>query len=488
MKFGELRKSTFEGITHVEDLAVDQFIDALRNFEDYEISEKVDGANIQFGIDDYGFYTTREDKGGQRVYNADDYPINFSTTFQRSAHLALEQKASVMREAGMRSGDRIEVEVLFGTLPNAVPYSSEENEIILLRVVEGDVDIAHLHKALDGDIVTVRVNAPYTVDGKTIKTAPETHRWSFSRTPTWDSESMIDDEIKDRIHAELDKLEAYLKQPSGVWKFSNAEVLALPLNRRPDSVEPQNWRSVKEQLKTKREEIQHEMIGGESKDGYKLRIKEILLNRLVRQIKSEFGPEVEDGGWIEGVVFRHKKTGDQFKVVDKDLFTTAKDFIWQVRNDLREKPRSVNTVESFLGKLLGSLSSAIGHPELGTTQAKRHLRKQGDSREEILDNLADGTNFPELQQYWVSVINQYETKLENLLSEYNDTKADLSIELDVGDSKRKFGYTDEVDKKTLQAFASLFGELENMKKGAKSADSTQDLIKLLVGRQLGEIS
>jgi hypothetical protein len=108
-------------ITHIEDLPPIEFVSLVKKLEEYEITEKVDGAQILFGIDEKGFYTSRETKGGIRMYEASDYPIGFSNTHMRSVHLLLKRVLPSLKEAGMRKGDQVEAEVLFGELPNVVP-------------------------------------------------------------------------------------------------------------------------------------------------------------------------------------------------------------------------------------------------------------------------------------------------------------------------------------------------------------------------------
>jgi hypothetical protein len=176
-----------------------------------------------------------------------------------------------------------------------------------------------------------------------------------------------------------------------------------------------------------------------------------------------------------------------FKVVDKDMFLTVKNFIWQVRSELAERPRSVNTLESFLGKLLVGLATSTGHPELGTMQAKRYLKKFGDTPEEIVQEITDGMDFSSLKGYWTNYINQQEKKLSLELDKYKDEKGDKKVTVDFGGKKREFHYDDEVDKRTMQVFASVYKQLEAFKLGIKRARSSEDLLKLLVGRQLSEI-
>ena len=132
-----------EGITHIEDLGVQEFLDALYNFEKFEISEKIDGSNLQFGYDEQGFYTSRETKGdAERLRSESEYEKEYNTTFQRSAHLALEKAIpSLLKSGHLKQGDAVEVEVLYGVLPNAVPYNEGINRIIFLRPTNGNPNL-----------------------------------------------------------------------------------------------------------------------------------------------------------------------------------------------------------------------------------------------------------------------------------------------------------------------------------------------------------
>ncbi|HEY6438369.1 MAG TPA: hypothetical protein VIY47_17415, partial [Ignavibacteriaceae bacterium] len=171
------------GISHIEDLPVTEFIKTLNSLHEFEITEKVDGAQILFGIDDYGFYTSRESKGGERIYNERDYSVTFSSTYKRSAHKLLEQVLPILREAGLRNGDQVEAEVVFVELPNVVPYSKDTNYLIFLSTTEGTVNIDHLKQKLDGRSVSVSLISPVTSDGKTISLQEEINEWKFSRAP-----------------------------------------------------------------------------------------------------------------------------------------------------------------------------------------------------------------------------------------------------------------------------------------------------------------
>jgi hypothetical protein len=171
------------GISHIEDIPVGEIIEILTNLSNFELTEKVDGAQILFGIDEHGFYTSRETKGGTRIYNEADYGISFSSTYMRSSHKLLEQMLPVLKGAGLRPGDQVEAEVLYGQVPNVVPYSADTNYLIFLRTTEGAVNIDRLKQKLDGQAVSVTLESPYTDDGKSITLKEMTNVWKFARVP-----------------------------------------------------------------------------------------------------------------------------------------------------------------------------------------------------------------------------------------------------------------------------------------------------------------
>jgi hypothetical protein len=176
-------KGRSRGIPHIEDLPLKEFHKALNRISEYEITEKVDGSEILFGIDEKGFYTSRESHGGGRVYDVNEYGVTFSNTYKRSAHIALESVLTQLKSAGLKPGDQVEAEVLFGEVPNVVTYSADTNYIIFLRTTEGDVDIDHLTQELDGQSLSISITTPFTDNGIYIDYRLETNSWKFSRTP-----------------------------------------------------------------------------------------------------------------------------------------------------------------------------------------------------------------------------------------------------------------------------------------------------------------
>ena len=64
-------------IQHIDDLDIKSFISAVRNIGTMQATEKLDGANLWFGLDDAGrLFTSRTGKrdDSARFYSEADYP------------------------------------------------------------------------------------------------------------------------------------------------------------------------------------------------------------------------------------------------------------------------------------------------------------------------------------------------------------------------------------------------------------------------------
>ena len=419
-------------VPHIEALSVKKFINVLENFHEYEITEKVDGSQLLFGIDEYGFYTSRETKGGPRVYTEEGYAKTFSSSYMRAAHVALEQALPLMEEAGFNVGDQIEAEVLYGELPNAVPYSSSINQIVFLRVTEGFANLKKISRKLASLCESITIEVPTTYNGKDV---------------VFESEESL-------------------------WKFGAVQKISVDLKK---SLVP-----VINKIKLAENKAETAAAIAEAKT--------FLLDNVVRQQRSFYGPSLDQGGWVEGIVLSHPTTKDRCKVVDKEVFTKVRDFIWETRTSLTATPYHIDSVDSFMGEVMVGLGNSIGHAELGTRQAKKYMSKLGETREEILDVLTVSINLPEVKNYWLNFIECKEVALAEQLSKYESTKNNKLLEVATVGKTMQFKYNDIVDRRTKQTFADTFAKLSSLKLSIQESMFAEDLVLLLIERQLGAIS
>ncbi len=456
-------KEMSRGIPHIEDLEVSEFITALNSWELHEATEKLDGAQILFGIDEIGFYTSRETKGGKRMYSESEYEVSFPTTYMRSVHILLESVYSHLKAAGMRPGDQVEAEVLHGFVPNVVPYSEGINYLIFLRTTEGKVNINRLKQELTGKSLLIPIVEPYTVDGRTVQTKQQMYEWAFSRAPM----IPVDASIRKKYSAPLIELINFNIARASSVPLCNAIAAVTPLNKVPVWCKPEDWKTVKEELKAERAAILEKMME------YKMQIKEILLDHYVRLQSSAFGPEIEFGGWIEGVVMRRPDTGKMFKLVDKNTFTRVLKEAWAERNLLTEAAKGVDADNSFLGQLYVDMATALGHPNLGTIQAKSYLRKS----ETLLEDLNVDLDVESVRDYWIGLLEVKEVQLEARLDKYAKEEAYGVKSVD--------RYSFAAYERTLETYATSFQRIGKLLEETREARSAEDLLKILVGKHLG---
>jgi hypothetical protein len=457
-------KEISRGITHIEDLPVSEFARVLGSLGQYEITEKVDGAQILFGMDGTGFYTSRETKGGARVYNESDYGVSFSTSYMRSAHRLLESCQDELRDAGMRSGDQVEAEVLYGQLPNVVPYSADRNYLIFLRTTEGQVNINKLKKQLDSKVVSVSLPCPITEDGRTIRIVEKDSVWEFARSP-------IIRIAVTNTNEKLNKLIRYLGTRDGHTEQTFDTILETPLNKIPEWCDRSSWQYTKEYLRERKAEIQLHVDSQ-----FIMPIKERMLSQLVRATASKFGPALEEGGWIEGVVLRHKTTGRMVKIVDKDKFGTVREAAWAYRNELAESAKSPDGRLSFMAKLRVDMATSIGHPELGTIQAKAYLRKIDTITEDRASAVSRTFDFQAVRPYWANLLETQIDLLEGRLTSYIASAPRHTV------SEKAF-YS-----RNLETFAGTFKKLSEDVDLVKKSTNSKDLLLILVGKQLSELT
>lgn len=456
-----------EGISHIDDLKIDKFLNSIKNLHTYSITEKVDGSNLWVGIDIGGrLYTTRAHKGGDIYRTVESWGDRFADVPFKSAHAALVNVVDLLKENGFGEGDVIEAEILYGTKPNAIPYN--ENQIIFLRAIEGDPDIKNLANALEGKQSTITTkNIPLTEDGRSIRFENKEQTWTFSQVHEYDIDF---DKLNEAIKQPLYNLEKFLYAPN-IAKFELSE--HVPLTPRYKTRRLSNHEMLRLRMSPKNKETKMAIV--EIYETYKKEIKDILLDILVRKQHSMLGP---DDGWIEGVVLRRETNEgvEQIKLVDKEIFTAVNKFNHQVRNHILEKHRAARTPREnagIRGNLLRDMATAIGHTELGTYQAKRYMETNSEALQESSENIAN------MKKECLHLIERCYLILEKALGAYSSQYITKEFVDSIG---RIHKYDSIIHERTLQVFAETFKELNSWKEQINEAKTNKDLMEIIYGR------
>lgn len=475
-----------EGISHLEALPVGDFVHALKNLGSYLASEKLDGYNLWFGFDAEGFYTSRGGKGNTSVNRTvDDFPLTPANNGFRAVHSALEQAQNILKRH-VQPGECVEVEVLFGRQPNAIVYG--DNLIAFLRFVHDDTDavadrqrIEQLAAALENKVVTTNTVHTSTSDGLSLQDSMESHQWRFVSTATIDSAVIAQVDVSQ----EVQKAEQWLSQANEYFPDkTNAEMLEVNLSRVPQS----DRQRMSDARAAVRDTFAHDI---------KVPIKDSLVQKLLRDTTPKFQTaELEAGELegIEGIVFLDPETNEQFKLVDKDLFTTVNKFNFAVRSAIRASSHAENPFTRMLGitdsdtSIMDNVIQTVGRiyglsENLKTFQVRKALSKYGESPQAIIDGIsANVDDFDAAKNMTVQSIIKSIKDLRAMHAKFKQNWKSYSVK--VGDQQIR--YSKEIYRRTMVSFAESHEDLMEMLQKSRGTQNAQQLAAVVFSRQLGK--
>lgn len=476
-----------ESIDHLEDLSPAEFVQTVETIKTRIVTEKLDGANLWFGLDANGFYTSREAKtpARGRFYDVDDYgsPTPNTNAF-RAAHAALEKVEGTIREH-LQEGDAVEIEVLFGRQPNTVVYGlGDKNFIVILRGIADTPDerVNKLSAALKGKQVDAESTIVSSGDGISLQSDDVVMKWSFTNVAPIPAKKINTDAVMDL----LEQMKKFLAEKNSVVEgSSNQDVLELSLS----SVK----KDAREAVKTERGRLEALLM-----QQFKSPIKELLLSKFVRKIKpflqsKELHPAEKDIG-VEGVVIRDPVTDNQVKIVDKQVFTELNQFNSSVRNEISglvislDPNQSLKNRGGIYGEAKIRIAAFLGIPDLarssGTSAVIKSLK--ATDLEDAAEKL--GASFK------MSDLRSAKTKIAAILKSAKD---DIAVKLDefkkdpdkstTLSSGKQVSMSPEIIKKTLTSIASTNKEIDAVMDAVRSSSSPAELAVALYGKTLDSV-
>ena len=478
-----IRRVLSESIVHIEDLPIDAFIDTLRNIPSMSAQEKLDGANLWVGVDEDGkFFTSREGKrkNADRRFAAEDWPLVSAFNQFRAAHAAMLQRVDDIKRI-LRPGDTVEAEVLFGRQPNSVTYGADgKSYIAFLRGVNGTADnqASQLSQTLSNQEVEISVTIVDTEDGEKLDEVEASFKFKFTSPQPVDSahlktEAHIENLVKD--------LETFL-QSASEFGMTNHELMSVNLQK----VDKEK----RDEIKTARADVISKV-----QTEYKLPIKQALLDKVVRKIRSGLSDEnLSDGEdiGIEGIVLRDPKSGDQIKIVDKDVFTTINKFNQAARQTVQS---ALNTVDpdaapesrgGLMGEMRIRIAEFFGNRDLAKAANVRKALEpiKGASPEEAIRNFA-GTmgamgDHIMVKKKVLAIISDTAKQLKEKLAEFKEHQDEYHLTLKNG---KEIGLSADTVKRTLLTFAEARRNLEILFDKVKGTNSLAQLLAILYGAQ-----
>lgn len=475
-----------EGISHIEDLDIDAFIDAVSKISDMQASEKLDGSQLWVGIDEGGkLFTSRagKRKAAENMYSADDYPMIANYNGFRATHLALEQQQDKIKDV-LSPGQTVEMEVLYGRQPNAVTYgANDKNYIAFLRGVDGTPDekAEALATALKGVTSSISTKIVDTSDGENLVEVPVSLHFQFVAAQKIDTSKITGANVKNQ----LNKLRAFLEKQStsvGGDEYLNGELLKTSLNSFPKDIRPEA-KAAKQQLK--------DMV----QNNFKLPIKKELLDKFVSQTKSplsamDLHPNEDIG--IEGVVLRDT-LGNQIKIVDKDKFTTINKFNHSVRAAISgvirttDQDKPIEDRGGIIGEMKIRIADLLGNKDLarGAEAKKIFSALKGNTLTATVkaaEKQFQGTaDFQAVKRKILADIENTQQTLKNNLDSFKKNKDKLRLRLKSG---KVLGLSDANIKKTLLTFAEAKRDLDTLHEKIAKTTRLGQIIASLYGKHI----
>ena len=460
-----------------------EFIRTVETLKDKIVTEKLDGANLWFGLDENGVFTSREGKSPKksRFYDVGDYAMVSAYNGFRAAHLALEAVEPSIKKY-FQNGDTAEIEVLFGRQPNTVTYGvGDKNFIVILRAVNDTPDerVQNLANALKNKVVAVKSTVVSSPDGENLQQEDVNMKWEFTRVAPMDTKQ-VDTKEAMKLLSELKK---YLKQKNeAVEGMSNEQVAELSLTSVP---KPQ-----REEAKKERERVNAYIM-----TEFKGPIKELLLNNFVRKVKpflqaKDLDPSEDIG--VEGVVVRDPVSGSQTKIVDKDVFTAINIFNTAVRNNISGLVRTADQdapVEArggVFGQAKIRIAELLGAKELAvSSSAKRFITKfkQADaaSTAEALAKSLNVTSLPSVRTKTSAVLKNALQEIDGILNDFKQEAGEFKLQLKTG---KEIGISPEIMKRTLTAFAETKADVNKVNNAVLKSRTPAELVMALYGRTI----
>lgn len=301
-------------IRHFETLSPSEILDSLDL--EWTITEKFDGSYFRAGIDENGSYYAQR-KNVPPCYKIEDWPEEGWTHVFRSAHMMTNLLLSHLEKEGtVKPGFWIEFELIYGSMPNTIPYILPEKTTAVAIIIDSNNDCKsdfHLVDLSRFSSCCFSLDKIRSIDGKTLEKIKVVDSWRIGFSNSWDSSLS-----KSRLGKYADRLKIllndWLRRESKIKDFTILEVLEVNLTRKHPKCGHRNWIDLKESLKNERTELQKVF------QSFIMNFKDL----VIRLLNSETNSTIGAGSFKEGFVV--KRNGKLFKFVDRDFFAEANKF------------------------------------------------------------------------------------------------------------------------------------------------------------------
>lgn len=402
-------RGLISGITHFEDLDVDDFVYWLKNLynDNIEIIQKLDGTfNMSIVRDKQSIYFARLAKRQENAFTADSLPKNPMYNALRGACKALEDNRvqKVLVEL-LLPEEALDIEVLYGVQPNTIKYNLDANYLAVLRFIRTNKDRLEQVEAIKEIVaalkeITVSVsnkvyNFDWSEEANVSKIEEET--WKFTTPQLYNKHKLVSKNIS--FEDDIKSIYKWLETPTKeIPTLLNKDALAINL------IEiPKNERSIYKEAREKaREDIKN----------LKKSVKTKLMNHILEDLEFDLGGKTQEGLVVKDL---SDNEGRITKLVNRDGFTKENQRNWYYMEQ-------VNDI--IMKDFFAFLSSKLNLPILNVrNKLFKDLSNATDKEDFILNEVfskyanIDIENFGAKLQLVKNEIGKAQKKLINLVEE-----------------------------------------------------------------------
>ena len=464
---------------HIEDLSPSEFLGVIENLPSYEATEKIDGVNLSFGFDEnHKLFVSRESKhtSAKRIFSPDDWPnIGSSNTF-RSAHLAILAIEDRVKSI-LKPNHLVEIEVVFGEQPNAIPYGADGKSFIIFHsALKGTPESVITDLTSQLNDVEVKCVCPviFSSDGKTIQTRNNEVTFKFLGPIKMDVSKIT---TNNEFNVLVSKFNEFLLQKSDAdTTYTNLELVELKLN------------TVKKELRDELKLVRSQTTARARRE-FMIPIKNKLLEILTNHKSILSKPDAVIG--VEGVVLKDTKSNEMCKIVDRNKFTALNAFIHTTRRYIGGTVKTTDVEASLearggvVGHMKTQIAKLIGEPEMARASQMRRIMDTYNEDDNPVNTIKSFANvhrpddFQGFKRKTLAIIKQAVNDLDVLLQKYNQQKDSYKLKLS---NDIEIGYSQEIHNRTLLSFAESYTELYGLAEVINKANNFEVCVAHLYRR------
>lgn len=423
--------SSLAGITHIEDLDIDDFLFWLENLynDNIELIQKLDGTfNMSIVRTNEGIHFARLAKKQENSFTSSSLPKNPLYNALRGACKALEDNRiqQVFIEE-LLPNEALDIEVLYGIQPNTIKYNLDANYLAVLRFIRTNKDRIEQNEAIQTIVnklktIIVKINNTvyyYDWDKESLSSNLEEESWKFTTPQVYNKEKL---KTKISFEDDIKNILSWAHSASSIPSIKNKDILDIKLIGMK--------KDIKEQYKEAREKAIYEF------KELKLNVKTKIAENILKDLEFDLGGTIQEGLVVKDINDPTKLT----KFVDRQGFTKENRRNWHYMEQINDV---------ILKNFFAFIADKLNLPSLNQRNLFFKKLSEASNKQQFIINVLDED------------LNNLSSKLILIKNEID--RAKIEIKKLVEEAKQDEILSDTFKKRTLNSLGSAYDQFNKLK-------------------------